>query len=661
MAIATDSTWDESKEPGKAQDASHSSVSTDLMGLGGLLGQISTSYSGRNIPEVSEVEKLLTETFTARKSSDLHKLKAQIIPNVNVLDANISPVLPGLVLSLFRGNNVFVLPILFWSKAVLLDAEDVTFGASLYNPQVSNVSGILSVPRVPASYMDKAVTQQLGVIFRDGNQSKNVVVIGSNVINLEMYSPEQRRDPKRFVTELATRIDIEWETSIMVEIARDYGRNKKPLDNVFNDQSAYGPNRAAQARIQPIDRQIGIDGIISPANMEVSIVTTNPNARNYNSPENAPKMVCTANANVTLLPFPYRSHIANLQRMQRPNLGGGMRGVTQDGWAPFRPCISLVSSLAGPQMNSNGGLVPFIFSLFALMCANNNYAFAEVLRRQKCGVRGSFIDLEPRLIELFRENQVTRPVGGPSVKMDNKSILDHEAINQWIRAHIMPTAIFTVPILPTNFGSALTKWFVELNDATKRGEAVSAFISTINSITNNRFTEQVQLNAQNQKGWKLGDAIFHNSPQLIIDGTAYHNGELFNLGELDEQSVFHMAGPSGANNASLLLRTMYYPADQRENDRVRQQRIRQLLADCLNLTDININAIGRVGVMDPNLMHLLGTLMTEIGTLSTAAGGNNLVNGQAVFAPGTGLAVDFAAGVDNSMGIVAGFDPYNVV
>lgn len=620
--------------------------SNDLLEMMELMTQTSSSFAGRNIREINLASESLKKLFEGRKADRLNTAKAGIVPNLDIIDANISPVLPGLLLWTKIGRTIYFAPFLFHSKDQIVDFEEVQMYAA--NQQR------VSVPRTPSAYIGRNLTVALENSLRQNQgHDLNIVQIGHGIVPLESYF-DVRNDEKQLVERITQYIDREWETSVMAQMTTEAGSKGKKLPNVFHGKSPYGPNQTADARILPVTAKLGDNGVLLPSNMEVQVVTTNGQNQNNNNPENAPREVCRVYANVSLIPYGYQDHINVLRRTNgRPMFNEGM---TPDGWKPYRPSISLDCAVAGPQMNSNGGIVPWLMGLFVLMCSNNRYAFGDVLRRPKCGVRGSLASLEPRLDKYVRDNNVQRIVGTNSVKLDSKASLDIDAVNQWIRFHIMQSAIFTVPVLPGNINSALTKLIVDLGTPDRKAAAIKTILTAADAITNNAFTAHV---SSSDSVWKATDPVYHTIPQLIIDGTACFNGEYFNLRELDEMAVSHMAGPNGILHAENFMRTIYHQ-DTRENERSRQQRLRVMLVENLNLTDVNITGFGRVGVMDPRFMATIGKVFSGIGTLNTSSLIGSFMNNQAIFAPGATLAVDFAAGSDVNGQGGGNYDFFNI-
>lgn len=647
--------WDAGSNANNAGGQSKTTGGNEILGLLDLFGQTSSTFTGRAVAEMSEVQVELNKIFKARKEDKLNTLKGKIVPSIDIIDPNVSPILPGLVLWLKQANTIYIAPFLFHTNKMIVDVEEVNMNTQAGPSRVN-------VPRTPSAYIDKRLNHELITRFRL-NHGDNVVVhqLAGGVVNLELFG-DIRNDEKRIIERIVAYMDREWETGIMTEMVRVVAtsNSKAQIPAPFFNKQPYGANGTADARISPIHTHlIGENGVIMPSNMEVAVVTTNP--QNYNANLNldtAPREVCRVHANVSLLPVNHQEYLANIRRAGVNPMGMG--GPMNDGYRPFRPCIALNSAIAGPQMNSNGGIIPFLMGLYVLMCANNKYAFADVIRRVKCGVRGSLVNLEPRLDKLFHDNNLPRAIGQNSSKLDNKTIMDIDVVNRWIQQHIMQQAIFTVPILPTGSNSALTKLLIDLGNATTRTDAIKAIIAAADAISKGKFSEEIAKNVQSGKGWNPAMPIYHASAILTIDGTARFNDELFNLGELDEMSVHHFAGPNGGANADLFLRTMYSQSNQ-ENLKARQQRLRIMLTENLNLTDLQINGFGRVAVMDPSFMNLLGTVLSTIGTLNTSSIQGNFMNNNAIFAPGVNLAVDYVAGVNANQQGGGDWSAYGVI
>lgn len=652
MTVNSDNTsWGAAQQPqaGKDNQSNNRGEFSDLLGMMGLMSQSSSSFAGRNISEITNVKDALKKLFDARLENSLQTDKAGIVPTIDVIGADISPVLPGLLLWRKINKTIYFAPFLFHTKDLVVDFEEVQMFSANQQQRVS-------VPRTPAAYVNPTLTKALEQSLRvNQGHELEVIQIGHGIVALENYH-DVRNDVKQLTDRIVQYIDSEWETSIMARIVVEAGKQNRQLPNVFHGKSPYGPNKTADARILPIVGRLGANGTLLPSNMEIQVVTTNGNNGNYNNnPENAPREVCRVYSNVTLIPYAYQDHLNLMRRAGNRQMFSD--GMTPDGWKPYRPAISVDAAIAGPQMNSNGGIVPWLMGLYLAMCSNNRYAFSDVLRRPKCGVRGSLVSLEARLEKHIRENNINRVIGVNSVKLDGKVSLDIDAVTQWIRYHVMQSAIFTVPVVAGNPNSALTKLIVDLGSDTNKAEAVKTILTAADAISGNAFTAFLR---DNKDAWKTTDPVYHTIPQIIIEGTACFNGEYFNLRELDEMAVSHMAGPNGTLHADNFMRTIYQ-ADPRENERSRQQRLRVMLVENLNLTDVNITGFGRVGVMDPRFMQTLGRVFSGIGTLNTSSLVGSFMNNQAIFAPGATLAVDFASGSDVNTQGGAAYDVYGVI
>lgn len=638
--------WDNKDNGNTGGNGGSGSGGGELSGLLSLLSQTSSTFTGRSIPEMSDIQEELKKKFKARKDDKLNTQKAQITPELDLIDPNISPILPGLVLWLKMGRTIYIAPFLFYTGKMIVDMEEV-------NMLSQNGSQRMNVPKAPSNYIDKNLNSALTQKFRENHgQEFTVVQLAAGLVNMELYT-EHRNDEKRLIEAIVGYIDREWETGVFTQIMRDIsaqpGQGKRV--SPYHKGQPYGAANTADARIAPVNKPIGENGVIMPSNMEVAVITTNPNNYNgYNNmnSDNAPREVCRSLANVTLLPVNHSEYMSALQQNNvNPANYMNQGGPRNDGWRPFRPCIALNAAVAGPQMNSNGGVNPLLMSLYNLMCANNRYAFSEVIRRPKCGVRGNLAYLEPRLDKLFHDNQTVRVLGQNSVKLDQKTIVDVEVVNRWIQSHIMKQAIFTIPILPTGPNSALTKLLMDLNSPQHKAAAIKALVAGADSLSNGKFSELAAQNAQSGKGWNTTKPVFHTSSMLVIDGLATFEGEEFNLGELDEMSVHMFAGANGMANADNFLRTLYVQ-NNNEQAKARHQRLRIMLNENLRLENVRINGFGYVAVMDPQFMGLLGTVLSQIGTLNTSSMNGSFMNNNAIFAPGVNLAVDYVAGVNTN-------------
>lgn len=654
---SNNSGWEENLDnnTGKAPEARPNG---DLLSMLSILGETSLSAGNRNVAEILLVKEALNKKYEDRKKNNINPTASKSSPMIDDIDPNVSPVLPGLVLYMQAGKDIYIAPFLFHNNNIILDHEDVSYNLGQQNLRQST-------PRTPASYINVSLIKGLQARFKERfGQEIEIHNIGGEVINLNSYV-DVINDTPQLVKRVTEALDNSWETSFKSELLKAAAIANMKLPAIAHGKKLFGVSGTADARVNAVVSRMGSNGVMMPSNMEIQIATTNPNNGGYNSynqnnVENTPREVCRTYANVSLTPYNYQDHLAMIRATN-----GHIRfndGMTQDGFKPFRPTIALNAAVAGPQLNSNAGIIPLVMGLFSMMVSNNNYAFSEVIRRTKCGVRGNLVALETRLDEVCRSFNIPRMLGSNSIKLDDKNINDVDVVNAWIKQHVMQSACFTIPIIPGAGNPALTKFLIDLTRPETKVNAVKAFVAAVDSLSDNGMSTQLRLNDANpdSKGWKTADKIYHTQGTIIIEGTASFSGVPFNLGEIDEMgAVTIIGGGKWTPRVGDFLQTMY-AARQNETEKARQQRLRAILLETQNLTDLNITAFGRVGIMDPRLMSLLGNVIAKAGTLNTSGLINSLNNGMTVFAAGTSLATDFIAGSATNGVQAQDFSYYNV-
>lgn len=637
-----DNAWNSNNGAEKSNDAAPANQGNMLIEL---FTQTSMTSDNRNLKDVTETANQIIEFYKTQKSSTTSKLQQQIIPNVENMTPTISPALPGLCFYREIQGQMYVMGVLFSNNNLAIATEQINVAAF-----ANNGSQRVSIPVTPADYANGQVIENIRQHYKSvaaSQQINQVNLINVVVVDLEMYTHAEIVDAAARIDAIANWLTREWEEAILVKAAEQATAAGVKLPSPFRDGKPFGNNNAAEARVNVVAGRLNTARQLSSANIEVIVSTMNPN--NNNQQQNS-KEIARIKATVSLKGVSLQEHNATM--MANPNAQQnflqmlGMNGsVYPNGYRPLRPVISLDQAQAGEQMMYNGGLAPYFFGLFVLMCTNNNYVFAEPLRRQQVGARGNLSDLEVRIEQLLAGSGIVAPAG--RLKLDNKTLSDTDVVNQWIRQNVAPHATFQTNLVHRGVNGSINNFLLRLA-GTARAEAVAAMINVIDGQTNGAASTIVANNQQSGKGWTKEKPILHRTPEIAINGLASYGDKQLNTLEMDEMMLGHVKGKNGQQAMADLLRVQY--GVDNEEFKARAQKLRIQLNDSIFDGAVHINAFSQVHIWDPTFMQFLGECYANVGQFNVANNMGSFRTSNLVYAPGAGLATLTSVGNNTAVG-----------
>lgn len=642
---------------------SSTGAALDVTNLNLLFGSPSMASDNRNMPEVEEIKKLMVEGYKALSDSTIPAQQRAIIPKVELISPFISSSLPGLVMYCTAGNQIWAMAALFSTKDNCLQTDTV----HMNNPGGMPTKITALIP--PTGYFNKEVVENLEKHFKAVSEAEGLKgepqLINLTVVDYEMQDHPFAGDIKERAARNANYLKGQWESSILTKLCSAVPAQGGKLPSPFKDPSSpYGKDNWAEARVTAVDTQVSKAGTLLPSNMEVVINSTrNPNGSNNNSDQSNSKTIARMKATVQLSAISYQAHCENSMRLLQQ--GGQSDAVAQfmgmnggpypQGYKPFHPVITLDTAQAEELMNFNNGLYPWYFGLYALMCTNSDFIFTEALRRANVGARGNLSGLEGRL-ELLLQGVFN----GARTIMDDKTVLDTDAVNSWIRQNVAANAVFRSNIIPHGLDSAVNKHLEKLSDPNglNRASAVMAMTAVMDGLSKEKFSELVQRNkiaaANGGKGWTADKPVLHRTKMIAVNGLGKNmEGKYLNTLEVDEMYLGRHKGKAGMKNGLDYLSILY--GNTGEEFKSRAQRLRLEQSQSLFDGHVHINTFGMSCVWDPQFLALVAESMQEVGTLQVANTMTTMKPNNMVFMPNGGLQTMAVVGNGLGGGLLTGF------
>lgn len=638
------SSWDEQNSNGQPTEQYTAGVqNTD--GLLGLFGVTAMTADNRNLFEVQEVIKKLKEHYEQLGSSTTPEAQRRILPQVDLMTAGISNILPGLVLYKMINNVMWVMGVLFSNKDLCISSEPVRMAQGY-----AGMPQQISVPLTPTSYADNFVITNLRNHFgkvAEAEGSKNVAIINMVVVDLEMMNHPEAGEAKDRPQRISQYLANQWEGACLVKVTEEVTAAGIDLPSPFaNPKAPYGKDGFAEARVNAIQERVNKAGYLSAANMEVVAATVN-NINNPGSVQANSKEIARVTAIVELSGVTYAAHQQNmvaargLQQSEVLHQFMGLNGgVYQAGYRPLHPVITMETAIAGENMNFNQGLYPFFYGMYLLMATNANYVFTEALRKLSVGVRGNLSHLEGRIDQLLAGANVPG-----RLILTEKNITDTDFVNQWIRQNVAQHATFRSNLVTNGPDAPINNFLFRLSSANRQKE-VKTVLSVLNGLSNGKAAEIVERNMRTNTGWTPDKPVLHRTPMLVVNGLAELNGKKHNTQEVDEMFLGHVKGKGGAQASLNYLGIQY--GSTGEEFKARCQKLRMELNQSIYDGAVHINTFAQSCVWDPGFMAVIGEAMDSLGTLNVAATQGTFRPNQAVYAPGLGLATYTTVGTSNA-------------
>lgn len=633
-------------------------------GLTELFSNPSMTSDSRSLRETSETQKALKEFYEALENSTSNAQQKKIIPTVETLTQGISPVLPGLGLSVAIGGNLYVMPVLFSNSTLTTSTERITTSA--------NNSGMMqnvSIPIPPSAYINKALSQSVEEHYRrigDTSGISKVSVINAVVVDLDMWNHTESGDPKEWPQEIAKFIAGEWEEGIMIKASMELVEQTGKLPNSWQTpEKPYGNDGCAEARVMPITgSRVNRGKVLTSSNIEVVTSTINNNHQNMMGMNNS-KEICRVTATVRLMGVTYNEYLTsmrgneslhggkdNLERMINMLIGSTMAGNNcySQGYKPLRPVIEIDTVTAGEVLQNHNGLYPYFYGLYQLIVANNRYAFAEGVRRLPGADRSSLIDLETRITQMISSGNNVLAFPANKITLNEKNITDVDLVNQWLQQNCSPHLSYQVNLLTNGPNSSIHNFLFRLAGKNNSAE-VKVVTALIDAMTGNKFSDFVAENLKNSSGWNPSKPILIPTQTMTVNGITTFGGRRINTTEVDEQMVCHIRGNKNHTGIDNYLRAAY-GVDNNENFKQRAQKLRVDLSYGMFDTDVAINGFGHIHVWNPEFLQVMAKAYETIGNMSIANSFGAWKVESNSYAPGAGLALTTSIGnsIGNNMG-----------
>lgn len=638
--------------------------------LGSLFGMNSMVADNRNLKIVSEVYDVLGEKiFKDINTSTTDDRQRKIVPKVEQLTQTLSPQLPGLGFWAEIDGTMFVMAALFSNRDLNIGSESIT---------VNNAHGSqqrTSIPLTPAAQINERFINNLKEHYTQVAASKginNLVLTNLVVQDMEMLNHPESGETKDWPFNIAQYLATQWEESLLVYAAKYIVQKGAAIPSPWLEPNhPYGKDNAAEARVQAVSGRVTRGKTLSPANMEVIVTTMNSQGNNGGQTfgQSNTREIIRASAAVSLAGVPWTDHQQQLtMQMQSQDHMANMRAflgnsfqagsVWQGTYRPLRPEITIDTVQAGEMLRNNGGIFPWFYGLYSLMTSNNQFVWAEALRKSHVGGRGSLVGLETRIKMVAQDMpgfaQLINPKNNLRIPLDDKNINDTDFVTNWIRQNVSPHAIFRVNLIPNGPDSPIVNFLRELC-GTNSFEATKTVVALIDSMTKFKFSEIVNENKARGTGWfpDPQKPILINTNTLVVNGMATstlasrdHKERFINTQEVDEMFICNSKpGDSAASTAAIdsYLGTVY-GNNPNENPKERSQKLRVEHGSSLFDGRNHINSFGSSAVFDPGFMAAMAAAMDSIGSLNAANNLGSFRVHRLASTPGIGLATLVGAG-----------------
>lgn len=639
---------------------------------GGLLAQLfgmnSLVSDNRNLKIVTEVYEVLNDhIYKNINTSTTDAKQRQIVPTIEHLTTNISAQLPGLGFYAVIDNVMYIMAALFSDRDNSIGTEHITINVAAGQQQR------VSIPITPSAQINKAFVDRLKEHYESAAKTKGantVEIVNLLVVDMEMLKHPGAGETKDQPHYLAMYLARQWEKALLVYGAEKIVEVGYDIPSPWLEPDfPYGKDRTAEARVQAIQERLTDGKTLSPANMEVIVTTMNANGnqQQYTNPVNS-REIARVTATVSLIGTAYEEYAARMMAQSqqgdymqalRSFMGSNVFALGQSIWPgsyrPLQPEITIDTVTAGEMMRGNGGLYPFFFGLFALMTTNNQYVFADALRKQHVGGRGSLAGLETRIQMMVQNMPGAANILNPAIRppLNEKNINDTDFVTNWIRQNVAAHAVFKINLISNGPDAPIINFMRKLVSA-DNAKATKVVVALIDSMTNKRFSEVIAKNRKDDRGWypHQNKPILIQSNSIVVNGLAVTPGgkddreRHINTQEVDEMFICNAKpGNSAAAKAAIehYLGLVYGNAQQ-EDFKQRSQKLRIEQSSSLFDGHNHINGFGNSAIFAPDFMAAMAEAMNSIGNLNAANNLGSFQTNRLAFAPGIGLATTVAAG-----------------
>lgn len=577
------------------------SAETSNIPFSELLASQSLLSRNNNIVELKDIKNSLNEQIEAMRRTATMESNRLSIPKIYDLSSVQSPNLPGIVLVCTKGDETYLMPVLFYKKGAAENGEAY--------------KGVPSAQRTAESYVNAKMRERISAAFRKQNNVEMRVVktISTYVIDVEQYAA----DSGAAAENIAEVILREWYNgslnfSIMAHAkAKNGGKATFPCP--FRDGALFGAEGQAIARINAVPQPYMPNGRPTPYNLMVTLCTGGRRGDSrYPNEQQETRIIASTALNLSLevrTPEDYRAALND------PKLAP-TRG-------PLVPVISLGRTVPGEQFLNNDSIMNDILGMYAQLIVNDPVNFSEAFRSStKTGVRGTLANLATAAYEASG----IRPPEGEALTVQTMG--QQHIVEKFMRTYISPSPAFVLD-LPTYVDSpSNAEWWwnmllepqLETDESTKQVRKAAytpyrdSFVMMVDAMSKGGLSQYLMETANNPDEWKVTDPILVQSSTIIPVGTARYDGQLFALEEIDQQflrSPVHY----GDNQQAIANLMSLYNGNCNKDMRQRQQEIGNLFN---YLFGDNVSVVGWRSrwIFQDKALRALSAAMSRAGGIS---------------------------------------------
>lgn len=582
----------------KANNSNNNAGATNP--LFALLAAQNLISSSHHMSEVSDVVKSIEDTLEVlNKNTASEAQKLSLPKDVNNTTSDISPNLPGIVLSNVIGGTAYVQPVLFFKTGVT-EVTETLF--------IANESLPRATAKPAASFMDQTLLEKVRSAYsvRNGKQMNNVIIISPLVINLEVFIKNQVKQ-EEMVEDIRNVILKEWSTGLLNIATLDIAKAGIAMPNPFKDSKLFGKDDAAVARIEPVNKLI-IDGKPTPYNLAVKVSTTNKN-NTQNSTSSQTRSVATSYLNVALEAMgPQQFQQARAARPGQPV-------------GPLVPVISTGVTIPGETLNNNNSLLTALLGLYASIGANNISYFTEAFRSKEVGNRGNLGNFNFYLSQILGQAYQTQQF------LTDKNITNQQVVTNWLTTYVAPQAVYVLDLATFSDDSANADFWWNLVNKPAGSTYHRALVNMADALSGNQFSVLAKDNANKvgrdlRNEWAPGDAILRPTNIILPNGIAQgKDGKWFNLAEVD--AMFLRQDQYYGNNEIAIneYQALTHGAVGGDNLKVRQFNIYNRLNQLFN-SNVIVDGWNRRLVWENAFFATFAKAMATAGVLSLS--GSNM-------------------------------------
>lgn len=625
----------------------HANTSGDLeliSAFESILVSPSIMNDGRSSAETQAVLESMKQRIDQWKESDMSAARKKSLPDLSTISNEISPRIPGLMLTRNLGHTMLVMPVFMFSRSsVIEDSENIVnnnlgLGAGL-GPEVT-------LERPPVAQLTGSMLKAVEAKQKRDNAGAGITevkLVSALIVDLDTIAIANSLNDHAREKEVSEWVLCEWEAGLKLHIAKRMMQrdNKLPAPYLSKDNSAgtaYGTTNQAVARSEGLTEVQYVNGQPLGSNMVTRMRTASKDRRNESN--DSTREIVTVYSNVHLNGSPFMAFMpkANAFNQMDMMMYGGLDKF-QFGYRPFQPCIVMDMAVAGSQMGNNDGLYSLFMGLWALMTTNNNFLWSEAYRTYvKNSPRGSLVNIDGRIRDLAAGVNNLDQVYNKDTQLTESKIKDMDFLNRWINRNIAGQASLAMDLMGFSKNSGITNILFGLFQPATAQVNKSLLITTLDAMTNGGFTAKI--NSKGWKGWNESKAIMHRTSTLLPQGTYVHNGIVRSLSEIDETTLYAQCGREDAT-ISTYMRAIY--GDGQTDEPIRRARATFALHQILQQKP-TLTGFARRHFWDPEFLQLFAEVFANLGELKVAGSTSTVTSALNVFAPGAEYASTANAG-----------------